>query len=145
MTRNGERGLSIGELARRGDCTVQTVRYYEQVGILAKVARSDGNQRVYAEQDALRLTFVRHARELGFSLPAIRDLLKLTDNRDQSCAEADAIARRHLAEVEVRLDRLMALRQELQRMTEQCRGGRIDDCRVIEALSNHALCSRPHH
>ena len=145
MTRDGERALSIGELARRGGCTVQTVRYYEQVGILAKVARSDGNQRVYAEQDARRLTFVRHARELGFSLPAIRDLLKLTDNRDQSCAEADAIARRHLAEVEVRLDRLMALRQELQRMTEQCRGGRIDDCRVIEALSNHARCSRPHH
>ncbi len=90
------------------------------------------------------MVFIRHARDLGFSLEAIRDLLSLSDNPDQPCAAADAIARAQLAEVESRLARLAALKTELERMVVQCAGDRISDCRVIEVLSDHSLCITDH-
>ena len=91
-----------------------------------------------------RLAFIRHARDLGFTLEAIRDLLSLSDRPDQSCAAADAIARAQLAEVESRLARLTALKAELERMVVQCAGGKIADCRVIEVLGDHSLCATDH-
>ncbi|WP_435404853.1 MerR family DNA-binding protein [Mesobacterium hydrothermale] len=87
---------------------------------------------------------IRHARDLGFTLEAIRDLLSLSDNPDQSCAAADTIARAQLLEVETRLARLTALKIELERMVVQCAGGRIADCRVIEVLGDHSLCATDH-
>ena len=91
-----------------------------------------------------RLAFIRHARDLGFTLEAIRDLLSLSDRPDQSCAAADAIAKAQLAEVESRLARLTALKAELERMVVQCAGGSIADCRVIEVLGDHSLCATDH-
>ena len=132
--------LTIGRIAAAAGCKVQTVRYYEQIGLLPRPARSEGNQRLYGKADVDRLMFIRHARELGFRLDAIRDLLGLSDRPEQSCAAVDAIARAQLAEVEQRIDRLRALQRELQRMVAECSGGRIAECRVIEVLSDHALC-----
>jgi DNA-binding transcriptional MerR regulator len=83
----------IGRMAAAAGCKVQTVRYYEEIGLLPRAARSEGNQRRYGPEDARRLAFIRHARELGFPLPAIRELMSLSDRPERSCAAADAIAR----------------------------------------------------
>lgn len=137
--------LTIGRIAESAGCKVQTIRYYEQVGLLPRPARSAGNQRIYRKADLDRLAFIRHARGLGFSLDAIRDLLSLSDKPDQACDAADAIARAQLNEVERRIARLQALKTELHRMIEQCRGGKIADCRVIEVLGDHSLCQTGDH
>ncbi len=136
--------LTIGKLGARAGVKVPTIRYYEQIGLLAQAERSSGNQRLYSHKAMERLAFIRHSRDLGFTLEAIRDLLSLSDNPDQSCAAADAIARAQLAEVESRLARLRVLKAELERMVAQCAGGRIADCRVIEVLGDHALCRSDH-
>lgn len=127
----------IGVLAKISGCSVQTIRWYEQAGLLPSPQRTDGGRRLYDAKAAARLAFIRHSRELGFSLDAIRELLALSGNPDQSCSAVDAIARRHLVEVEGRIKRLAALRIELKRMIHACRGGRIAECRVIEVLADH--------
>lgn len=137
--------FTIGRVAEAADCKVQTIRYYEQIGLLPRPPRSQGNQRLYDKTAIDRLTFIRHARGLGFSLEAIRDLLSLADRPDQSCKAADAIARAQLIQVEQRIERLQALKLELHRMIDQCSGGRIADCHVLEALSDHALCRSGKH
>ena len=139
--------LSIGQAAREAGCKVQTLRYYEELGLLPKPTRTAGNQRVYGEEHVKRLAFIRHARELGFPLEAIRELLSLGGKPEQSCAKADAIAGAHLAEVERKIKALTALRGELKRMVASCRRGRISECRVIEVLADHshAHCASPAH
>ena len=109
--------------------------------------RSVGNQRRYGQEHVDRLAFIRHARELGFPLPAIRELLALCDDPRHSCCEADEIASVHLRDVELKIARLNALRAELQRMVRSCRRGQIAECRVIEVLADHthAHCLRPDH
>ena len=136
--------LTIGKLGQATGVKVPTIRYYEQIGLLPEPERSTGNQRLYSHRVQERLAFIRHARELGFPLEAVRDLLSLSDRPDQSCAAADAIARRQLAAVEQRITRLTALKAELERMVVQCAGGSISDCRVIEVLGDHSLCGTDH-
>ncbi len=137
--------FTIGAAARTAGCKVQTIRYYEQIGILRSPPRTEGNQRIYGQEAVERLTFIRHARELGFPLEAIRDLLSLSDNPEQSCSDADSIAQEQLKSVERRLLRLQRLKIELKRMIKECRGGRVANCRVIEVLGNHALCASDDH
>lgn len=137
-------GVSIGEAARSSGVKVPTIRYYEQIGLLAAPPRSEGNRRQYDEGDLRRLAFIRHARALGFEVEAIRALLDLQDRPEQSCAAADGIARARLADVESRIASLTALRAELARMVEGGSHGRISECRVIEVLADHGEC-RFHH
>jgi DNA-binding transcriptional MerR regulator len=141
------KNLTIGQAARAAGCKVQTLRYYEALGLLPRPARTAGNQRVYGEEHLKRLAFIRHARELGFSLEAIRELLSLGGKPEQSCVQADAIAGAHLVEVERKIAALTSLRGELKRMVESCRRGRIAECRVIEVLADHshAHCASPAH
>jgi len=127
--------LTIGDLARATDTKVETVRYYERIGILPKPARTPGNYRSYSAGHLDRLSFIRRARDLGFSLPQVRALLGLSDQRGRSCAAVDAIAREHLADVERKIADLAALRRELDRIISQCRHGTVAECRIIEALS----------
>lgn len=136
--------LTIGRLARRSGCSAQAVRYYEQVGLLPPPVRTAGNQRRYRPSDARRLAFIRHARELGFSVEAVRELLSLTDNPEQVCEQADAIASAHLANVRSRIARLRVLEEELQRMLSCGDHGAVRDCRVIEVLADHAHCTSDH-
>ena len=136
--------FSIGDLSARTGVKVPTIRYYEQMGLIGPEGRTEGNQRRYSRDGLNRLSFIRHARDLGFTLEAIRDLLSLSDRPDQSCAAVDAIAKAQLAEVESRLARLTALKAELERMVLQCAGGKIADCRVIEVLGDHTLCAHDH-
>jgi DNA-binding transcriptional MerR regulator len=136
--------LTIGKLGSATGVKIPTIRYYEQIGLLPGAERSSGNQRLYSSVTQDRLAFIRHARDLGFTLEAIRDLLGLSDRPDQSCAEVDAIARAQLQAIEGRITRLQALKTELERMVDHCAGGRIADCRVIEVLGNHAHCAAGH-
>lgn len=136
--------LTIGTLSRKTGTKVQTVRYYEQIGLLREPGRTEGGQRRYEEADLDRLAFIRHARQLGFSLEAVRELLDLSDHPQQSCADADSIARRQLKQVEQRLLRLQALKKELKRMIAECSGDRVADCRVLEVLRDHAECLTAH-
>ena len=136
--------LTIGKLGAEAGVKVPTIRYYEQIGLLPQAERSTGNQRLYGRKALERLAFIRHARDLGFTLDAIRDLLSLSDRPDQPCAAVDAIAKAQLAEVDSRLARLTSLKAELERMLVQCAGGRIADCRVIEVLGDHRLCTHDH-
>jgi DNA-binding transcriptional MerR regulator len=137
-------GFTIGRLAGATATKVQTIRYYESIGLLQPFTRTEGGHRVYDREAQKRLTFIRHARDLGFSIEAIRELLSLADNPETSCERADDIASRALEEVEQRLKRLKALRKELKRMVEECGHGRVCDCRVIEVLSDHRLCHTAH-
>lgn len=136
--------LAIGTLAKRTGTKVQTIRYYEQIGLLPEPGRTEGGQRRYGDADLDRLAFIRHARQLGFTLEAIRELLDLSDNPSRSCAEVDVIAHRQLKEVEARIARLEALRKELKRMLRECRRDTVSDCRVLEVLRDHGACLAEH-
>ena len=136
--------LTIGTLARRTGTKVQTIRYYEQIGLMPEPGRTAGGQRRYGVAELDRLAFIRHARQLGFTLEAIRELLDLSDNPEKSCDEADQIARRQLRQVELRMARLEALRTELKRMVHECSGGNTADCRVLEVLRDHSECLTDH-
>jgi DNA-binding transcriptional MerR regulator len=137
--------ISIGELSRRTHVKVPTIRYYESVALMPAPLRSEGKQRRYGETEASRLTFIRHARELGFEIDAIRTLLALQDNQSQPCTTADRIARARLADVEQRIHSLSALKAELELMVEGCRQGYIATCRVIEVLADHGQCAHDKH
>lgn len=136
--------LSIGTLAKRTGTKVQTIRYYEQIGLMPEPGRSGGGQRRYDDAGLDRLAFIRHARQLGFSLDAIRELLNLSDSPERSCAQVDAVAQRQLKEVEVRIARLEALRGELHRMISECNADRVADCRILEVLRDHEECLSDH-
>jgi DNA-binding transcriptional MerR regulator len=127
--------IPIGELSRRTGVKVPTIRYYEQVELLPAPPRTPGRQRRYGEAEVARLNFIHHARDLGFEIEAIRELLALSSQPDQSCARIDSLARRHKLEVERRISQLQALRDELQHMLGACSRERVRECRVIEALS----------
>ncbi|MBN9233025.1 MULTISPECIES: MerR family transcriptional regulator [Phyllobacteriaceae] len=137
--------LTIGEVAAQSGVKVPTIRYYEQIGLLPEPPRTEGNRRFYDAKGLRRLAFIRHARELGFDVAAIRTLLILQDDPNQPCASADAIAKARLIEVEQRIASLTALKSELEVMVEGCRHGRLAECRVIEVLADHGKCMHPEH
>ena len=136
--------LAIGALSRQTGTKVQTIRYYEQIGLMNEAGRTSGGQRRYFEKDLDRLAFIRHSRQLGFSLDSIRELLELSDNPSRSCAEVDSIARRQLRQVEQRLKRLQSLKKELKRMVAECEGDSVADCKVLEVLRDHSECLTDH-
>ncbi len=126
--------LSIGDLARRTGTKVETIRYYERIGLLQAPARTEGNYRCFDDKSLGRLSFVRRARDLGFSLDQVRELLALADERDRPCDAVDLIAGQHLAEVERKIRDLAALRDELADLVGRCERGTVAECRIIEAL-----------
>ena len=130
--------LPIGRLAREAGCAVQTVRHYEQIGLMPAPERTPGGQRLYREEHLRRLAFIRHARELGFPLEMIRELLSLADEPQRSCEVVDQITRSHLESIRARITALRELETELERMTDACAGGKVSDCRIIEVLSDHS-------
>ena len=138
----GNVSYAIGDLARQTGTKVETIRWYEQDGIMPAPGRTKGGQRTYTQAHLDRLAFIRHARELGFSLDDIRALLKLSDDPDASCAAADRIARGHLGAVRSRIARLRALEAELARMIDVCGHGKVAECRVIQVLASlsHEHC-----
>lgn len=136
--------MKIGQLARAAGTNSETIRYYERIGLLRPPVRTGSNYRDYSTHDAERLAFIRHARGLGFELSDIRSLIELAEQPDRDCTEADAIASRHLAAVEEKIDQLERLRGELARMVSQCQGGQVASCRIIETLGDHSNCTPEH-
>lgn len=135
---------TIGDLAGESGTTVQTIRYYEQSGLMPAPPRTHGGQRRYDKGHLDRLKFIRHARELGFPIDDVRELLRLSAHPDQPCHAADDLAARQLDEVERKIKRLQSLRKELKRMLGARHDGALRDCRIIETLANHSLCHGEH-
>lgn len=131
--------LSIGDLARLTGTKVNTIRFYEEGGLLPKAERTSSGRRIYRDADTQRLAFIRRSRSLGFPLDAVRELLTLADDTDQPCEAVDRIARAHLAEVDRKIVDLSALRSELARVMGSCSHGTVADCKIIETLA-----PRPH-
>jgi DNA-binding transcriptional MerR regulator len=129
---------SIGSLASEAGCKVVTIRFYERSGLLPKADRSAAGYRVFNGEHLRRLRFIRRSRDLGFSLGEIRELLSLADQRNRSCDCVDDIVAEHLGDVRQRIGALRALERKLVRMKSACKGGRIEDCRVVHALSGLA-------
>ena len=137
--------FSIGELSRRTNVKVPTIRYYEESGLLDAPERTEGNQRRYDLAGLERLSFIKHARDLGFSIEAIAALIELQGHPDRSCAEATDIASAQLADVRAKIKRLRALEKELARISKGCDGdGVTEDCYVLASLADHGLCEREH-
>jgi DNA-binding transcriptional MerR regulator len=128
-------GVPIGKAAARTGVKVPTIRYYEEIGLLPKPDRTASNRRLFGDDEIRRIGFIRHARELGFAIDAIRALLDLQDQPGRSCASVDRIAAARLVEVRRRIAALRSLETELERMLESCSHGVVGDCRVIEALT----------
>lgn len=127
--------MNIGELARTAATKVETVRYYEHVGLLPAPPRTAGNYRSYSATHLTRLVFTRRARNLGFSLGQIRTLLDLADQKSRSCKAVDTIAREHLADVKRKLADLTAMQHELETIIGKCRNDTVADCCILEALA----------
>ena len=136
--------MKIGELSRATGTNIETIRYYERIGLLPEPDRTAANYRSYGDAHRARLAFVRHSRDLGFTIEEVRSLLDLSDDPGRDCSEADRIASRHLAQVEDKIAQLTLLRDELTRIVGRCRGGVAADCRVIEALGDHSRCESAH-
>lgn len=136
---------SIGQMSRRTGVKVPTIRYYEDMGLLNAAGRTEGNQRRYDTAGLERLGFIRHARDLGFSIEAINSLIDLQEHPDRSCAEANQIALSQLTDVRQRIARLKALEGELQRIADGCTGsGVTGECYVLASLADHQHCTADH-
>lgn len=135
---------SIGELSVHAGVKVPTIRYYEQIGLLDAPLRTQGNQRRYGHAELERLRFIAHAREMGFPMDSLRSLLRIAGHRQAPCADVDALARAHLAEVDGRIASLTRLRGELVAMLSGGRHGTVAECRIVEVLSDHQHCAAAH-
>lgn len=126
----------IGEAAKRAGCKVETVRYYEQAGLLPEPARTEGNFRLYSEAHLEQLCFIRHCRSLNMPLEDIRSLLELKTRPLENCAEINALVDEHIRRVEEQMDLLVQLRQSLQELRGQCIGPEATGtCEIIRGLS----------
>lgn len=126
--------FTIGDMGRATGTNIETIRYYEKIGLLPKPERTTSNYRAYGQTELARLSFIRRARDLGFSLDQVRALLGISNDHTCDCAGIDRIAREHLLEVDRKLADLAALRKELKAVIDSCDGGTVADCRIIEAL-----------
>lgn len=136
--KSAKNGWTIGALARETGVKVETIRFYEREGLIPSPPRTAGNYRLYGSAHVRRLIFIRRARNLGFPLDGVRALLALADQPDRPCGEVDALVIAQEREVERKIADLVRLRDALDRLAHQCRsGGRVAECRIIEALSPH--------
>ncbi len=137
--------MTIGRLSKAAGVNVTTIRYYESIDLMGEPDRSESGQRLYGDDSVHRLSFIRHARDLGFPMEAVRDLIQLQAEPGEDCAAVDAIARRQLSDVRERLNQLEALEAELKRMISSCEGGKVGTCRVMAALNDHDECLEQAH
>ena len=134
--------IKIGELAKRTESTVETIRYYEKEGLLPEPSRSDGNYRLYGEHHIERLRFIRHCRTLDMALGEIRTLLKYRDTPDEDCGDVNAMLDEHIQAVEIRMDELLQLKQHLITLRQKCEStASTASCGILRALADHS-CHR---
>jgi MerR family mercuric resistance operon transcriptional regulator len=128
--------LTRGALAARSGCNVETIRYYEHIGILPAPPRSQGGHRLYGHDLIKRLTFVRRGRELGFTLEEIRQLLRLVDGGNYTCAQIETLALQHARDIRKKIADLKKLKSVLEAMASHCTGGEVPECPIIDELFN---------
>ena len=130
------KGLKRADLARRTGCNLETIRYYEKIGIMPEPPRMASGYRVYDETHISRLRFILRGRELGFSIEELRGLLRLVDRGTQTCAEVKALTEQHLAEVRAKITDLKRIEKVLAATAAQCSGEQVPECPVLEALAS---------
>ncbi len=135
-TKTTERGevLTRGELATQTGCNIETIRYYEKIGMLPPPPRSEGGHRLYGQNLVKRLNFVLRSRDLGFTLEEIRELLRVVDGGNYTCAQVEALADEHVQDIRRKIKDLKKLKIVLETMASQCSGGKIPQCPIIDAL-----------
>jgi MerR family transcriptional regulator, mercuric resistance operon regulatory protein len=126
--------LTRGELAAATGCNLETIRYYEQIGLLPPPPRSQGGHRLYGDDLRKRLGFIRRSRDLGFTLEETRGLLRLVDGGNYTCAQVEALAREHVQEIQRKISDLRKLKRALEEMASQCSGDTLPSCPIIDAL-----------
>jgi MerR family mercuric resistance operon transcriptional regulator len=129
----------IGRVSQRTGTNVETIRYYERIGLLPRPSRSSGGYRLYGVGQIERLSFIRRARALGFSIDEIRTLLRLADERKRPCAEVRVVAEAHLSDVQAKIADLQAMERVLKETVARCAKGAGSHCPMIEALSREPL------
>ena len=128
--------MNIGEAAARSGVSAKMVRHYESLGLLPHVARTEAGYRQYGEKEVHTLRFIRRARDLGFSMAEIAELLKLWQNRRRASADVKRIALAHVADLERRMAEMNAMKQTLQQLASCCHGDQRPDCPIIDGLAS---------
>ena len=126
--------MKISTVAANSGCNLETIRYYERIGLMPPPERTPKGYREYSEADVERLRFISRGRGLGFSLQEIRSLLRLAQDPDISCSEVDQLARKHLDDILVRLKDLQRMARELERTIDHCGGGQRGECTILDSL-----------
>lgn len=126
--------ITIGKVADRTGCHIETIRYYEKEGLLPEPPRSSGGHRLYSQNLVERLIFVRRARELGFSILQIKQLHSIVDGEHVSCESVKSIADEHLEEISSKITDLTKMQSILQKLSQQCSGKDVPECPIISAL-----------
>lgn len=134
--------FTIGTLSKRTGVNIETIRYYERTRLIDAPPRTASKRRLFDDNAVRRLSFIRHARELGFDVPTIRALLALQSSPEAACNDVTRLAKDQLVAVQTRIARLQVLKAELSRIIRHCAGGKMADCRIIESLTAHELGSR---
>ena len=134
--------LTIGALSKQTDVSVETIRYYERIGLLPKPLRSMGGHRLYTNEHARRLLFIRRSRALGFSLVDVRALLGLSGGTGMTCAKVKKITEQHIANIRHKLKELRRLERVLTSMVAHCSGAEVDGCPILDALARKQSFSK---
>src|SRR5438105_9524200 len=137
ITNSREQAFTIGQLASLSGVHLETIRYFERIGLLTRPERSAGGHRLFTNAHLARLKFIRRAREMGFSQDEVRALLSLSDGELTSCGEVRLLAESHLAKIRVKLHDLKRLERLLASTVARCTGGKVPKCPVIEAIASH--------
>jgi Cu(I)-responsive transcriptional regulator len=128
--------MNIGEAAKLSGVSAKMVRHYESLGLLPAVARTDSGYRQYGDKEVHTLRFIRHARDLGFSMAEIGELLKLWQNQRRSSSNVKKIAQRHLADLDAKMAEMAAMRKTLQHLVHCCSGDERPDCPILDELAS---------
>lgn len=127
--------MIIGDVARKSGVSAKMIRYYEQIGLIRSPGRTDSGYRVYSERDLHTLRFIRRARDLGFSVSQLQELLALWSDRDRASAEVKRIATDHIAELEQKIKELQEMREALMHLAKHCHGDHRPECPILEDLA----------
>jgi MerR family copper efflux transcriptional regulator len=130
---------TIGEAAKQAGLPAKTIRYYEDIGLVRPSGRSAGGYRLYDARDVRTLQFIQRARELGFSVKEVRELLALWQNRQRSSADVKAVARAHIADIDRRMAELQGMRDTLAHLVERCHGDDRPDCPILADLAGEDI------
>ncbi|WP_394700276.1 Cu(I)-responsive transcriptional regulator [uncultured Tolumonas sp.] len=127
--------LTIGEMAKRSGLSAKMIRHYESLGLLPPAVRSDAGYRHYQEADVQQLRFIRQARELGFSLPQIGELLNLWHDQQRPSSKVKQVAQQHIAVLEQKITELTQMKSALETLVSRCHGDDSSDCPILDELA----------